>query len=264
MNGKDLSRQLSDLPEDMIAEAMEPADYLQKKRLPHRLLRIAAAVAAVAILVTAAIGLWPRDENYVTRSGVLRVYACEAEEIEATPLEEFELTDTVESYKRTLVPYTSAMSEPLPFLFQLPDDYYGAKEITFAVSVDYGVLYVDGELCESLTQHVVVKNGERIRWTAGSLTEAKERFGKKGKFYASIIIYADGNIVGYGMINFVHIIPESEVYMGVELLPSFVTTGCTTVCFPLVDGKFQNVSKEYIEELMDQYRTENANRLWNN
>ena len=214
--------------------------------------RVAAVAAVIAMLLTAA--LWPMDSGteepgIVAVPGVLKVYACALEDrADISELQKYELTDTINSYRRVMVPHVSglAVGFGIPFTFQIPDDYFGDAKITFSVSVDYGYFCVD-RLENDTQEETVINNGETIRWLNGSLIEAEEKLGSGGRFFGNVIIYADKTIVGYGVIDFVY-------YAEDGMMPSFVTTGFTTICFPQIDGEYQNVSDEYVWKEIEKYK----------
>lgn len=240
--------------EELVKEVIS-VEHEQKTtwNVRRTLWRVAAVAAALAILVTALVfwptGSSPEEPGIIAVPGVMKVYACALEETDEKELEEYELTDAVDSYKSVLVPYSNSMGEAIPFVFRIPDDYYGDAEIAVYVSVEYGWMYEDGNIENGVKKELSVSNEEMIRWTHGSMSEAIEKFGHGGRFYADIIIYADDQIVGYGIIDFVFYNPEGE-----GLLPSFVTNGFMTVSFPLVDGEYQDVSEEYVWKQIEEYK----------
>lgn len=243
MLGKNLSEALSDISDDKIEAA---ANYTPKGRR-QLWVRVAACAAVLALLVTAL--LWPtapttKDGEIIAVSGVVKAYACELEDVDINDLHKYELTDTVDSYKKVLVPYTNVMGGAIPFRLQIQEDYFGDAEITFRVSADYGWLFTQKD---SKKNELTVSNGDVMHWRNGSMTEATEKIGHCGRFYVNVLILADDRIVGYGIIDF--------AFYSIEgVMPSFVTDGFTTICFPLIDGKFQDVSEEYVWEQIEEYK----------
>lgn len=213
--------------------------------------RLTAMVAVAAILV-GVMAFWPGSSDpekpgIIAVSGVMKAYACDLDSVEKEELSKYELTDTIDSYKRTLVPYTDVMGEAIPFTFRIPDDYYGKAEISFCVSMDYGMIYEENKIDTDPKSELTVYNGDTIRWMHGSMREAIDEIGHCGRFFANILIMADERIVGYGIIDFVFYNEEG-------MMPSFVTIGFSTVCFPMVDGEFQNVSEEYVWKQIEEYK----------
>lgn len=218
--------------------------------------RLVAVAAVLAILLTAL--LWPVEEDeYITAPGVLRVYACDIDELtDISELEEYELTDAIDSNQRTVVPHLSGLVTGMciPFTFQIDQNIYGDEEISFYVALDYGYIRFEQQGGEWYSRPVTVQNGDTIYWYFGSIEEADKRIGSCGKFYADVIIYAGEAIVGYGIINFVYYAEEG-------MLLSFVTTGCKTVCFPMVDGEYQDVSEEDVWRMIDEYKQAQPKRV---
>ena len=66
--------------------------------------------------------------------------------------------------------------------------------------------------------------------------------GDGGEFYLDIMIYADGILVGYGVVSFCFCGPVSYAYE------------FSTVCYPLLDGEYQNISTEYVMEQIEAYK----------
>ena len=82
-----------------------------------------------------------------------------------------------------------------------------------------------------------------------SVDEAINTYGNEGRFYADIIIRIGDQIVGYGVIDFILYNPDVE-----DAWPSFVTDGFTTACFPMIDGQYQEVDREYVLKQIEEYK----------
>lgn len=284
MLGKRLSESMSGIGDDLIADAMEYR--AEKKR--NVWLRVAAAAAVVAMVMSWL--LWPQGEEpgeqmgmptvgttvaptelpttlpdvptapttptetqgyeLVKLANVLKVYGSGNKNADAEELKKYEMTDTIETYKTALVPMSDNMGMPLPFLFKFPEEYYGDADISFYISPDYGYVHWDIDRFDGFHNELKFENGDCIYWSYSSMREATSRFGSKGNFYVNIIIYADDRIVGYGIIDFIFYDLKTEESM----LASFVTTGFTTVCFPMVDGEYQNVTEEDVWEQIEEYK----------
>lgn len=268
MLGEDLSRVLSDIDDAKIEAAAKLAP-----RARNAWRYVAAMAAAVAIVVAAWL-LWPEEETpgaqlgtptegttvtptmptdnspqslpktYYAAPGILKLYSCSRVNVSQEELENYELTDSVDSYGEVYIPYSNVGGKGISLLFQLPEDYFGEAEITFSVIAEYGG-FVNFDTREERKPKVTIKNGTRIWWRAGALSQVEEIVDENEQFYANVIIYADGLVVGYGVISFVFFYEENYAY------PSFMAKQFTTVCYPMIDGQFQNVTEEYIWEQIE-------------
>lgn len=283
MLGKRLSESMSGIGDDLIADAMEYR--AEKKR--NVWLRVAAAAAVVALVIGMTAALWPQGEEpgeqmgmptvgttvaptelpttlpdvptaptetqgyeLVKLANVLKVYACDNENATEEELKKFELTDTIESYKTMIAPYSQIYGGPIPFIFRFPEDHFAERDMSFYISVEDGWFFTEkdgatGGLCKELR----FENGDKIYWVNGSVSDAIELHGSGWRFYAHILIFADEEIVGYGIIEFAFYNPDIE-----GAIPTFVTEEFTTVCFPMVKGEFQEVTEEYVWEQIEEYK----------
>lgn len=284
MNGKDLSRQLSDLPEEMIAEAMAPAKNIKRKQFTTRLLRTAAIAAAVAILITAV--LWQKNEGsgsqlevptvstmpttqppteppqkeIVATVGVLKLYACESKDLDSLCLEEYQLIEGMEpSYKTMWSPVLNLASSGITLTLVVNEESLLMHKITYDLSVNYGELSdsiynIKDEMGYDGNQvwgkvHTGV-NGETVRWKGDELyfgrpqgMSFEEYIAEIERVHLDIIIKADGNIVGYAVVEM--ICSDAKVCI---FNAALVGSGY----FPKQDGAFQNVTEEYVRELIEK------------
>ena len=277
MNENEEKRTLFDavtgIEEDLIAEAAEP----RVRPLPKRLLRVAAIAAVLALLLTV-LSFWSvGEENYVIGPGLLvvRAYATDKPELDdvssivlkqgiALPSEYVWRTDL--SHRGYGMPLTLSISE----------DAYPGMEISFEILASDGCfrhfhfgfddrlpnisLGGNGQIDEKtfyevnkkgfLGNHFIVEY--TIYWHFANAVQdiENERFilsDRRQPFaYADIIIWADENIVGYATVKFLDINEEN----GMSRLYS--ASVLEAVSFPKVDGKFQDVSRQYVEEQFDR------------
>ena len=241
MLGKDLSAAMNGIGDDKIVAAMQV--YEKKKGHRNLWLRVASVAAALAIILTAA--FWPRKaENgeIITAPGIMRVYGYDWEESQnIDALEKYELTSN-EDYFRMIYFAPLSLNMKSSFTFEVPEEYFADAEVTFDISCEYK------EFCDDIT----VDNGKGIVFDSWELVKPLHEIGKEvgnGNFYLDIVIRADGNIVGYGVIAF-----------------CFYKDGLAckaywfnTVCFPLIDGEYQNVSEEYVWEQIAQCKQDKEN-----
>ena len=241
MLGKDLSEAMGGIADEKIMDAMQA--YEKKKGHRNLWLRVASVAAALAIILTAA--FWPRKaENgeIITAPGIMRVYGYDLEESQnIDALEKYELTSN-DNYYMIISNDALSVSWKTRFTFEVPEDYFANAEITFDVSCKYK------EFCD----HITVGNGKGIvfdSWEVGKQVNAIRKEVGDGSFYLDIIIRADGNVVGYGVIAFCF------CYDGQACKAYWFKT----VCFPLVDGQYQNVSEEYVWEQIANCKQEKEN-----
>lgn len=249
MNKQELHEAFSNIhASDALKKQVLSAEMENKKnRNGWVLVRRAVACAAVlALLLT--MFFWPgevetEDGKIIAAPGILRVYATDLENPDLEELEKYELKEGIGGYG-SYIPYSN-LTRGIPLLFQIPDGYFGEAEVTFSISADYGWFNDGGNGSEKA---LAVKNGDRVWWTSGALSEVQEIVDENGRFYGYVILYTEDMIVGYGVIDFYYFQPEDDVP------PVFSAIGFSTVCFPLVDGKFQNVTEEYVWEQIEEYK----------
>lgn len=217
--------------------------YERKRKARKRWHRVAVCAAVLAVLLSAL--LWPteitvEDGRIIAQPGVLKVYACDLGEMEQPEaLIEHELPEDkyfMRALWRVGVMETQVPSFGRPLSFQIPEEYYGEMEITFLLSS------TQAGFCEE----TILANGEAIYLSLGLDPKIKSQIhrevGEDKNLYLDILIYADGEIVGYGVISCCFYALNCYAYK------------CTTVCFLPVDGKLQNVSEEYVYEQIDAYK----------
>ena len=235
MSGKDIMEALDGVSDKKLMAAM--GVYEKKQRSRGILFRVAAMAATLAIILTAA--LWPEkteEPGIISVPGVMKVYACDSEQIEeGDALEKHEITSSPGYCAVIAIPTVSA-GWKTPFTFQIPEDYYGDAEITFDVTCEY----------KAFCGGIVINNGESIVFDSHKVSPAvfdiRKELEEEGKFYLETIIRADGNIVGYGMITFGF---DDRACMAYKV---------ETVCYPLVDGEYQDVTEEYVLTQIAEYK----------
>jgi hypothetical protein len=237
-----LSNAMGNIPDDMLAEAME----VKKNNGRKWIIRAAACAAMVAMLI-GAMFFWPgeiktEDGNIISAPGILKVYACDLETTSEEALREYELTENEFSWRAVwavtiMDAHYDVPHFGRPITFQMPGDYYGTSEITFCVSSEM----------EGFCKETVLANGEVFYLTKQVDNMTKYNIWKKyaeQDFYLDIIIYVDGKIAGYGVMSF---------YMNGRNGYCYAYK-CATVCFPMVDGELQDVSEEYVWQKIAEYK----------
>lgn len=260
MLGKDLSEALGGIGDEKVMDSMQV--YEKKRR--HRSLwyRAAAVAATLAIVLTAA--LWPGKDNktgeLITAPGILKVYAYEmkgSDPIDFVSVDEYEMTESP-AYPRNAVwsPIMSSTCYGIVITPVIEEESVQEADITFEITVDYGELYGDfyskkyteGEKGKAtleetfLGKKTVLSNKETIYWQGQELMHSEE-LQTVQHVYVDIIAMADGNIVGYAVFEieryddsfFAGHLKQSEYY-------------------PLVDGEFQPITREYVQQKMSEWK----------
>ena len=241
---------ITGIDEDLIDEAASPS-----RLHPARpILRVAAIAAVIALLMTAL--LWPTEENYVTSQNTLKVYACEMNNTSAITPDESTLLNGVStvSWHCLCDPLFSANTY-LPFTLSFPDDLFPGEKITFDIYADFADLwrYERSEDATDLTdmrierfgKNATIPNHSTINWECGNAEHLRESIGDQGYFYISIVIRADNQIVGYGLIS---------LQLSTDPVLTAKTVSCVTVSFPAIEGKKQNVHDRYVWNCIEELK----------
>lgn len=267
--------------EELVREVMALKSEKKTVSRTWRIVARAAVCAAVVVAIVLTVALWPRGEGpgnqldtpstgttaaptmpttpiaptqtqgyeLVMMSNVLKLYGCDKKDATEEELKQYEMTDGIDSYWEVAALFGS-FSKGISFMFRFPDDYYAGAKITFEVSADFGRFLTD-DRDKGSQECVNVENGDIIWWKYGSIDGMEEKVDDNGRFYANVIIYADEVIVGYGVIDFCSGVDNFDI-------PISWTTGFTTICYPLVDGEYQDVTEEYIWEQIEEYKRKKA------
>lgn len=255
-----LSATMGTVPDEMLLEAME---IKKKKNTGWTALRAAACLAVVVGLLLASLGGGASEP--VTMPGVLRVYACDSDDIAEDELEQYLLVEKLEqSYKTMWAEHIDIFSKGITINLQLDDDSLSESNIVIEVSTNLGELrgnhykekyYVEGDLKQSkenanFGKKGAIEPGETVYWTGFEvlrLYAVGEKAGKTreetlletGGIFIEFIVRAENNVVGYAVMEIISVDYESAIF-GIELRDS--------AYFPKVDGEYQNVMQKYLEE----------------
>ena len=254
--------------DQLVMEVLDMKQVTKQSRSIGRIVgRVAACAATVALVIGMVALMWPREERtgnqlekptsgmtatptlppetlpkkIYAESGILKVYGSSKVDATEEELKQYEMTDGIGSYGEVIT-IGGGQKKGISLLFRFPEDYFGEAKIRFVVSADYGFVWekeFQGLDC------IEVENGSLVWWRHGRLAEVEES--REGRFYANVIIYADDKAVGYGVIDFCFAIDNFNA-------PIFWTTSFTTVCYPLVDGEYQDVTEEYLWEQIAEYK----------
>ena len=117
----------------------------------------------------------------------------------------------------------------------MPDDSYPGMVITFDLCATYGELW---SRTENLGSELTMENHQEVYWRdLGDPAATREYLDNGGAFFITAVIRADGNIVGYGLLE-----------IGSVKAATYGPARCETVCFPINSGQLQYVSEEYVQE----------------
>ncbi len=265
---------VTNIDEDMIAETGTP----RLLTFPNNIKRVAAIAAALAILITA-VALWPTEENYITGSGVLvvRAYAADTEEFTEENSVVLEEGITLPQ-KYAFDGSVSFVDNGMSLMFSIPEGSYEGMEITFECILSEGSFELDLMLvCEGLHQeevslllenmahdngylywskaylgdHFTVNNNQRMYWVPYTMIfdHDKQEYKNAGIFsgkqaFVDIIIRADNYIVGYAVIEFYG---DANTADQDGHYSRYYARMLKTESFPQVDGKYQKVTREFVE-----------------
>ena len=195
-------------------------------------------------------------------SGILKVYAGEVMNMDAIQKEEQLLIEMEPSYKTAWSPYVNLLCAGVRLTLVVDEESLLEHEITYDVSVNYGELSDTVDNINRLPGHDgtqvwgkthVAVNGEAICWDGGELLDlmskeedsfenkAEDLLANIDEIYLSIIIKADGNIVGYTVIEMVCTNVNLFLFNAMMVDSNY---------FPKVNGEFQKVTEEYVRNLV--------------
>lgn len=252
MNSEQFSEALENISEPLIDNAARAYDTAaQKRRRNQRIFRTACAAVLALALLTGAFGLLGQEE-YVVAPGILRVYAYDVTDgINAEDMTKNELTNSVTIRYREYSawsPIINVLCQGIPFYLEVPEGYFGDAEVTFELCADLGQFWIYNEDIDIrdtesswvtyLGNTVTIGNKEHIYWEGYGGCRIPLPDEGNFVFFADILIRADGQIAGYGVIEFYY---DDDDWMCIAF-------NCTTYCFPMIDGQLQDVSEEYVSE----------------
>lgn len=276
MSGEELSRALSDISDDKIEAAMEIRP-VHRNWWP----RVVAAAAVLALILTAA--LWPAgEEDYVTAPGLLSVHAHSIGENGDASIESVILEDGLVFTPNIRYDPQISYVQHFPISFSIDQAPYKDMEITLEVSTNAGIFYknepfdpshleltrIEQMLANHYGQHFTVNIDKKVYWEpSGFDYDYLEAYHKRGgtdlsyglkdfgfshnPSFIDIIIRANDLIVGYCIIE-IRDISSPEDFPVQE----FSFEVLTIVSFPKVDGNWQNVTLNYVQEHINNIHIE--------
>lgn len=251
----------------LIEEATAP-----KKTLPA-VKKIAAMAAVLALLLT--MFFWPnREEGYITAPGLIKVYAHELDDSGNEIIESVALEKGVVLTPEYVFRTDTSYRPQFPIFFEVEHEKYKSEEIVLEISTNSGIFYkhrpgdlsmigkppIEQLLYHYYGQHFSVTADQPFCWEPDGFDYAfmKEQYAKgntdfsevykligfeENPSYFDIIMWADGEIIGYCIIEVNRFETDISQYAH-----RFSFEVVAMVGFPMVDGKLQNVSYEYVQK----------------
>lgn len=200
-----------------------------------------ASIAVACLVLLAGLLFWPagntgEGEQIVALPGVMKVYACEIDSTTEEDLEKYAITDKREGFFATIHLPAASATFRMPISFVISENYWGESEITFRTVSAY----------EGFLENLTIANGECIIINSRAIAEPVyavcDQVGINGEFYVDFLIYANEEVVGYGVLSFCFVDGNCYAY-------EFYTE-----CFPMIDGKMQEITMDNIQERIRTYK----------
>lgn len=277
-----LSKAMVSIPDEMLQEAMTI-----KKNTGRKWIIRAAACAAVLALLIGTMFFWPVEENYVTGQGLIKVYAYEMDETGNEIVESVVLEEGVEFIPEYIFRTDTSHRPHFPMFFQFEHEQYSLDEIMLEVNTNSGIFYkhtpgdlsmigkppIEQLLYRHYGQHFTVRADTALYWMPDGfdyaymkaqyekgntdLLQVYKEFGYNGNpSFFDIIIRADNRIIGYCVIEVIRTPTDISPYAH-----KFSFEVVSLVGFPMVDGKHQNVSYEFVQNQIQIIHSEREARL---
>ena len=244
--------------------------------------RVVAAAAALAILVGCWL-FWPVDEEcYVTAPGLLIVRAYAVDEYGNATVESVQLEEGVTFTPEVEYEFNKNYVQHFPFSFHLDQKDYQDMEITLEVSTNAGIFYknepfnpehlklspAEQVLENNYGQHFRVSADKNLYWrplgfdydhlkqqvesgNPKALDVMRAYLVEENPSFIDVIIRGNDLIIGYCVIE----IREINGLTGYSAA-KFSFELIKMVSFPQVEGRWQNVSEEYVQEEIEKTHLE--------
>lgn len=222
--------------------------------------RVAAVAAAVAILVTALV-FWPAQDGtekpaIIAMPGIIQAYACEASDPEngIVGIQHGLNIGANATQNTVLYPYMNS-SAGLGMTLKVEEEALQEHQISFDISCNSGALFIRERLYPSTGRYAydmvdcgqnhTIRNGETFFWRRELPENYLPEFSlqtmleEENGLFLQVLIRADGNIVGFAVFEMI-CLDEQMLFYGVTMRES--------VYYPKVDGQFQMITEEYVQE----------------
>lgn len=278
MKQYDFSEALTQLPDDMLLEAR------QVKRKKPVLGRVLRAAACLCVVLGLSMWIFGGKDGIVTGPGLLTLTAYAEDN---SPV--FTVDSTTVSHDAFFVDGFFKWPVGVKIALSIPE-YEKHTDISFRVFVDGGGAYTQEELDEPYLQGGYKMMGDEftvyertaIYWTQDPDWSEELRGNMKGKkqAYLRIISYAGEHIIGYSVLRFDRMTCEElaealsrklihadfgddsteyspdtyHCYYDDHLTSGYRVRLLESVSFPKIDGEYQNISQDYVNEKMEQIK----------
>lgn len=265
MNHQNKDRALFDAISGIDDAYIEEAAAPRVLPMTRRLLRLGAAVAALAILLTVLLWTAKEDENVVTAPGFLPVYTFDLEEPKVTEENRTALVEGITlpiSFNWATTQNYPALGYPLYFHFSSSE--YADMRISYEIILSSGSFMQEASLMDEngnwlqhyeavkkrhLGDQFTITNDKYIFWRPWKYNfdnDKKEVMivnDAPGFAFVDIIIRANSHIIGYAVVEIYEVngnVGDDAMIYNAQLLK--------TVSFPKIHGHFQSVSEQYVKE----------------
>lgn len=255
-----MGQALGGISDDYLESAVGVYERKRKGRKIRR--RVTACAIAVAILVTA-LAFWPAQDGtekpaIIAMPGIIQAYACEASDPEngIVGIQHGLNIGANATQNTVLYPYMYS-SAGLGVTLKVEEEALQEHQISFDISCNSGALFIQERLYPSTERYAydmvdcgqnhTIRNGETFFWRRELPEDClldpefslQTMLEEQNGLFLQVIIRADGNIVGFAVFEMICMDQSMEFY-GVTMRES--------VYYPKVDGQFQPITEEYVQE----------------
>ena len=249
MNGETLSAALGGVPEDMLAEAMEPS----VRRHGFSWLRLAVCIALIVGLF---FGMDPTQPEIVTAPGILavKVYAKEENGQGYITMELIEGVAAARKQENECVIDEKPMDPiGISVYLSIETEDFPVEEILYEVKVERGIYfdYSSGEYIKNLHREFVCANPTFTSWHCMFSEDPDPNARTNPEYdhvYTDIIIYCEEHIIGYAVMRYDRLYNE---FGGTTNYDPYLIA---SVLFPKQNGEYQSVTKEYVTEHIENVK----------
>ena len=239
MNSEKFSKALENISESYIDRAAQAYASAGKKQRRNRWIFRAACAAAVILVLLGGLFL-PVGGGIQTAPGLLTVTVRAVDEngVYTSVLEE---GVSVLNRELSLV---MGMFPGSPVKLSLVSEDFPEEDIFFEVSVNHGhyTTLDENSYLHNLSSTFSCENNTSIYWNIINDVTDFEENKDYDHIYTNITIYCEDHIIGYALVRFDRIYKEGipqQAYSAMLV---------ESVTFPKVFWRYQNVSKEYVNE----------------
>jgi hypothetical protein len=274
MRANEKRRALYDAVSAIDPKLVQEATAPRHRKVTRIVWRVAACAAVVALLIGAMAVLplgFGEDEEYVTAPGGLTIRTYALNENEISDVNSTVLTEGVELPWEYTYSLAINVLQGLPIKLDIPDAAYPGMDISLRITTSGGSFEIFNEDCywdpetkqivgqpyKNVGSEIIVSNNTTLYWDCyemkHSLWEGEYKdYNIPQVSYVDITILADKNIVGYAVVRIYEVFPPGETGFDAEVAYGYLATVDKIVSFPQIDGKFQPVSRRYVEQKFEE------------